>query len=227
MLILQYFGFPSVETYRQYLRVRRSFRNSLPADGTPEYQALLAGILEDHNKSYGGGRVKVDVILLSARDPETGQFPAKGNPYEGAKARAEEAVELLAMDEPFDQLLLEYSDYKPSLETSSNTSAQVNRGRFNAVKHAELRGFLLESDYTDFLFGYSICDDIFHRSAVGNGYGPFKGPLGYYIYRVDSHRAPRLAVDLENDSSMSWLVNENLLTAHLLGHLNDLREPSR
>lgn len=223
-LVLQYFGFPSIETYRQYLRVRRSFRDTLPADGTPEYQALLQQILVRQVKSLGGGRAKADVILISARDPETGMFPATGDAYAEAEARAAEVAQLLAAGEPYDQILLEYSDYKPSLESSSNTATQANRGRFAAVNHAELRSLLLENEYTDFLFGHSICNDIFHRADLNDIYGPIRGPLGYYFYRVDGYKAPRLAVDLVNDARMNWLVNENLLSVHLLRHLNELRK---
>jgi len=223
-LVLEYFGFPSIETYRQYLRVRRSFRATLPADGTPEYQALLQQILAAHAKSYGGGRVKADVILVSARDPETGMFPATGDAFAEAEARAAEVAQLLAAGEPYDQILLEYSDYKPSLESSSNTATQANRGRFAAVNHADLRSLLLENEYTDFLFGYSISNDIFHRAQLNDIFGPIRGPLGYYFYRVESYKAPRLAVDLVNDTSMSWLVNENLLSVHLLRRLNELRK---
>lgn len=223
MLVLQYFGFPSMESYRQYLRVRRSFRNTLPADGTPEYQALLDQILAVHSKSYGGGRVKADVILISARDPETGNFPLKGDAYAEANGRAAEVAQLLGAAEPFDQILLEYSDYKPSLQSSSNMATQANRGRFAAVNHSELRSLLMENEYTDFLFGYSICNDIFFRAEAKDVYGPIRGPLGFYFYRVDSHKAPRLAPDME-DTSMNWLVNENLLSVHMLRHLNDLRE---
>ncbi|MCP4092905.1 MAG: hypothetical protein GY747_05585 [Planctomycetes bacterium] len=227
MLVLQYFGFPSMETYRQYLRVRRSFRNTLPAEGTPQYKAQIAQTLLDHARSYGGGRAKADVILLSARDPESGNFPANGDPYQDAEARAKEVAQLLDAGEPFGQILLEYSDYQPSLETSSNTATQANRGRFAAINHSELRGLLMEDEYTDFLFGYSICDDIFYRATAKDVFGPIRGPLGYYFYRVDSYKAPRMAVDMEADPSMNWLVTENFLTVHLLRHLNDLRESAR
>jgi hypothetical protein len=223
-MVLTYYGFPSMESYRQYLRVRRSFRATLPADGTPEYQAMLQQLIKAQGPGYGGGRVQVDVLLLSARDKATGKFVKSGDPYLEAVERAAEVGQILASGEPFDQILLEYSDYPPSLSISSNTASQPNRGRFERVQRHELRSFLNESDFSDFIFGYAVTDDIFFRSAENDIFGPIKGPLGYSFYRVLGHSAPRMELDIEGDPSVKWQVNEDLLTYHFLKHLRELNK---
>jgi hypothetical protein len=221
-MVLQYYGFPSMESYRQYLRVRRSFRNTLPAEGTPKFEAMVQQLIEAQGAGYGGGRVQVDVLLLSARDKATGKFVQKGDPYLEAAEVAAEVAEILAAGEPFDQILLEYSDYPPSLSSSSNTANHLNRGRFEKVQRHELRMFLNENDYSDFIFGYALADDIFFRSEDDEIYGPVKSPLGYNFYRVLGHRAPRLELDLEGDPNVKWQVYEDLLTYHFLKHLREL-----
>lgn len=223
-MVLQYYGFPSMESYRQYLRVRRSFRATMPAEDTPEYRAMLQQLLEAQGPGYGGGRVQVDVLLLSARDKATGKFVQSGDPYIEAAERAAEVGQILATGEPFDQILLEYSDYPPSLSLSSNTVNKLDRGRFERVQRHELRNFLNETDFTDFLFGYVLTDDIFFRSAENDIYGPIKGPLGYSFYRVLGHRAPRIELDIEGDPKVKWQVNEDLLTYHFLKHLRELNK---
>ena len=221
-MVLQYYGFPSMESYRQYLRVRRSFRATLPAEGTPQYQALLKQLLEVQGPGYGGGRVQTEVLLLSARDKATGKFVSSGDPYLEAAERAAEVGKILADGEPFDQILLEYSDYPPSLSTSSNTANQLNRGRFEPAQRFELRSFLHETDYTDFIFGYAVTDDIFFRAQEQEIYGPIKNPLGYSFYRVLSHRAPRKELDMAGDPNVKWQVTEDLLTYHFLKRLREL-----
>jgi len=223
-MVQQYFGFPSMETYRQYLRVRRSFRTTLPAAETPEYQALLEEILRSHKSSFGGGRVWAEVLLLSARQKETGLFAQHGDPFAQAEQLAKEVESLLSEGEPFAKVLMEYSDFPPSVSGASNMEAQFNRGRFKNLQRHELRNFLNENDYMDFLFGHSIANEIFFNAEENRTYGPIRGPLGYYFYRVLGHKAPRLEVDLDGDPSLSWQVNEDLLTHHFLTHLQALRK---
>jgi|FLOH01.1.fsa_nt_gi hypothetical protein len=222
-MVQQYYGFPSMETYRQYLRVRRSFRTTLPSADTPEYQAFVEQILLLYKSSFGGGRVWTEVLLLSARNKETGLFAQHGDPFAKAAERAKEVGSLLAKGEPFAQVLLEYSDFPPSVSGASNPEAQFNRGRFENLQRHELRDFLNENAYTDFLFGHSITDELFFNAEEKSIYGPVRGPLGYYFYRVLSHKAPRKEVNLDTDPRMSWQVHEDLLTYHFLAHLQTLQ----
>ena len=224
MMILQFLGFPSMEVYRQYVRARQSFRGTMPEDSSEEYLTMLDEMVAARGNFYGAGKVKAEVILISAREKATGKFRKEGDPFEGAKERAAEVAQILADGEPFDTVINEYSDYPESVPNSAKSMPQPNRGRFESLSRNDLRGFLLENDYTDFLFGYSISDDIFFRSELNAIYGPVKGPLGYYIYRVIGREAPQKEIDLLNDENVAWMVNDDLLGMRFVSHLNSLRK---
>ena len=224
MMVLQFLGFPSMEVYRQYLRARHSFRATMPEATSEQYLTMLDQMVEARGAFYGAGKVRAEVLLISAREKATGKFRKDGDPYEGAKERAEEVRQILADGEPYDQVLLQYSDYPEAVANSASSMPQPNRGMFPSLSRNDLRGFLLENDYTDFLFGYSISDDIFFRADLNAVYGPVKGPLGYYFYRVTGHEAPQKEVDLMNDANVQWMVNDDLLGLHFIAHLNALRK---
>lgn len=185
---------------------------------------MLDQMVETRGHFYGAGKVQADVLLISAREKATGKFRQHGDPFVGAAERAEEVRQILADGEPFDTVLLEYSDYPESVPNAAASMPQPNRGRFQALSRNDLRGFLLENDYTDFLFGYSISDDIFFRAELNTIYGPIQGPLGYYFYRVVKHEAPKKEIDLMNDANAQWMVNDDLLGMRFIAHLNSLRK---
>jgi len=224
MMVLQFLGFPSMEVYRQYLRARHSFRATMPEDTSEEYLTMLDQMVEARGNFYGAGKVQAQVLLISAREKSTGKFRKDGDPFEGAKERAEEVRQILADGEPYDQVLLQYSDYPGTVPNSASSMPQPNRGNFPSLSRNDLRGFMLENDYTDFLFGYSVSDDIFFRAELNAVYGPLKGPLGYYFYRVVGHEAPKKEVDLMNDVNVQWMVNDDLLGIRFIAHLNSLRK---
>ena len=224
MMVLQFLGFPSMEIYRDYLRARRSFHGLLPEDTSEQYLTMLDEMVSARGNFYGAGKVQAEVLLVSAREKATGKFRMEGDPFDSAQERAEEVRQILADGEPFDSVLLQYSDYPESVAGSANSMPQPNRGRFQALSRNDLRGFLLENDYTDFLFGYSVSDDIFFRAELNAVYGPIKGPLGFYFYRVINREAPQKEIDLMNDVNAQWMVNDDLLGMRYIAHLNSLRK---
>ncbi|MCP4092906.1 MAG: hypothetical protein GY747_05590 [Planctomycetes bacterium] len=224
MMVLQFLGFPSMEVYREYLQARQSYKNSLPADDSEEYLTMLDDMISKRGTFYGAGKVKAEVLLISAREKSSGKFRMEGDPFVGAAERAEEVRQILADGESFDTVLDEYSDYPDKVPNSAASMPQPNRGRFQSLSRNDLRGFLLENDYTDFLFGYSVSDDIFFRAEIGGIYGPIRGPLGYYFYRVVSRDAPTKEIDLMNDPNAQWMVNDDLLGQAFIEHINTLRK---
>ncbi|MDP7061329.1 MAG: hypothetical protein QF489_00150 [Planctomycetota bacterium] len=224
MMVLQFLGFPSMEIYREYLRARQSFKNSLPAEDSEEFLVLLDEIITQRGTFYGAGKVQAKVVLISAREKSSGKFRMEGDPYVNAAERAEEVRQILADGESFDTVLDEYSDYPDKVPNAAASMPQPNRGRFQSLSRNDLRGFLLENDYTDFLFGYSVSDDIFFRAEIGGIYGPIKGPLGYYFYRVVSRDAPTKEIDLMNDENARWMVNDDLLGQRFVKHVTALRQ---
>ncbi len=223
LVVLQFLGYPSMEIYKQFFRVRHSFRNLLPAEGTDAFKGLQKAQLAERGEFYGGAKVQVDVILLSARDTATGKFPLHGNPYQQAKERAQEVAEILSEGTDFDQVLMEYSDYPEKVPGSQAGMPQPNHGHLPAQTRNDMRGFLGESDYTDFLFGYSISDDIFFRAELGAIYGPIRGPLGYYFYRVVQRSPATRTLDVAGVERDAYIVNDDLLTTHFLDFLSQLQ----
>jgi hypothetical protein len=224
MMVLQFLGFPSMEIYREYLRARQSFHSLLPEATSEKYLTWLDEMVATRGNFYGAGKVQAEVLLVSALEKYTCKFRMEGDPFVSAKERAEEVRQILADGEPFDSVLLQYSDYPESVAGSASSMPQPNRGRFQSLSRNDLRGFLLENDYTDFLFGYSISDDIFFRAELNAVYGPIKGPLGYYFYRVLNREAPQKEIDLQNDVNAQWMVNDDLLGTRYIAHLNSLRK---
>lgn len=222
MLVTQFLGFPTMELYKDFFRVRKSFRTTLPDNDSEEYKAMQKKQIAERGTFFGNGKVKVDIILISARDTSTGKFPLTGDPYKGAEERAMEVAQILADGSDFSEIQLEYSDYPESVIGSQMGMTQPDRGRFPMLSRNDLRNFLGESDYVDFLIGYSITDDIFFHAEPGAIYGPVRGSLGYYIYRVDSRQAPTKEVPTEGDERTMYTVNDDLLTAKFFAYVNKL-----
>lgn len=222
MMVVQFLGYPTLDIYEQLFRARKSFRATLPAEGTEEYRAMQEEIIKKRGSFYGGGKVKADVILISAQNIETGTFALEGDPFASAKERATEVAEILAGGQNFDDVLMEYSDYPDQVPNSQPGMPQPNRGKLPPQSRNDLRGFLGESDYSDFLQGYSISDDIFFLGEPGAIYGPIRGPLGYYFYRVESRTPATREMDIDGKENDAYIVNDDLLTTRFLQYVSGL-----
>lgn len=222
MMVVQFLGYPTMEIYEQLFRARKSFRATMPAEGTEEYRAMQEETIAKRGSFYGGGKVKADVILISAQNIETGKFPLKGDPFASAEERAQEVAEILASGESFDETLLQYSDYPEQVPNSQPGMPQPNRGKLPPQSRNDLRGFLGESDFSDFLNGYSISDDIFFLGEPGAIYGPIRGPLGYYFYRVESRTPATREMDIDEKENDAYIVNDDLLTTQFLKYVSGL-----
>lgn len=222
MMVTQFLGYPSMEIYTQFFHAKHSFKQTFPAMDSEAYRKLQEAQIEKRGSFYGAGKVSVDVILISARDLSTGKFSLEGDPYLSAGERANEVADILAGGTDFDEVLMEYSDYPEKVPGSQSAMPQPQRGHFPPQSRNDLRGFMGESDYTDFLFGYSISDDVFFNAEEGAIYGPVKGPLGYYFYRVKSRIAAPNKMDIDENERDLYIVNDDLLTTSFLTFLEAL-----
>ena len=222
MMVTQFLGYPSMEIYTQFFRAKHSFKQTMPAADSAAYRALQDAQIAKRGSFYGAGKVSVDVIMLSARDLSTGKFSLEGDPYLKVGERANEVADILAGGTDFDEVLMQYSDYPDKVPGSQAGMPQPERGHFPPQSRNDLRGFIGESDYTDFLFGYSISDDIFFNAEEGAIYGPVRGPLGYYFYRVKSRIDAPNKMNIDENERDLYIVNDDLLTTSFLGYLEDL-----
>lgn len=222
MMVTQFLGYPSMEIYTQFFRAKFSFKQTMPAADSDEYRKMQEAQIVKRGSFYGAGKVNVDVIMISARDLSTGKFNLEGDPYLSAGERANEVADILASGTDFDEVLNEYSDYPDKVPGSQAAMPQPQRGHFPPQSRNDLRGFIGESDYTDFLFGYSISDDIFFNAEEGAIYGPVRGPLGYYFYRVKSRVEAPNKMDIDEKERDLYIVNDDLLTTSFLTFLEGL-----
>lgn len=224
--VIEFLGFPSMEVYRQFFDARQSYRTLLPNPLTKE---MMDAEIAARGSFLGLGKVDTDVILLGAVDKGALEmmtsprlFKPGADPFAAAGERAQEVAQQLKDGESFDSLLLEYSDFPPRA-AGGNNALQRDRGRFGSLTRADLRVLLGESDYTDFLYGYSIGDDLFFKAEPNAVYGPTQGPLGWYIYRMTRREAPTTPLDPVNNPRHAFQLEEDLVTQSFLAYVNGLR----
>ncbi len=210
---LEFQGFPSMELYHQWYRLRMSFRQSLPE---PFPLEMMQEHLEQRALFLGGGKADAEVILLSARNPDTGVFAKTGDPYAEALERAQRAAKELADGAKWGSTLVKYSDFPESLPGGFQGAPQPRSGRFGPQTRNQLRQFLGENDYTDFLGVFSVADHCFFRAELATIYGPVRGAFGWYIYKLKRRLPPEKELDLEGNERHRYLVGDDLLSTRFL-----------
>ncbi|MFQ5747834.1 MAG: hypothetical protein ACE5H3_00055 [Planctomycetota bacterium] len=208
-VVIEFQGFPTMEAYREFYRLRMSFRKSLP-DPIPLED--LRADLEKRRAYFADGKVDAEVILCSAMNRDTGTFPRTGDPFAEAEKRIRAAAAELQEGSGWAQVREKFSDYKPLDPKAPQGAPQENKGRFGPTRRNPLLDFLGENDYTSFLLGNSFGDTLFFDAGPGRVYGPVRGPLGWYLYRVNGRQPPHLEIDLEKNERHRFLVEDDYLT---------------
>jgi len=208
-VVTEFQGFPSMDAYREFYRLRMSFRKSLP-DPIPLEE--LRAHLEKRRAYFADGKVDAEVILCSAMNRDTGTFPRAGDPFADAEKRIRAAAAELQAGHGWAQVREKVSDYKPIDPKAPQGAPQENKGRFGPTRRNPLLDFLGENDYTAFLLGNSFGDTLFFEAEPGKVYGPVRGPLGWYLYRVNGRQPPHLEIDLEKNERHRFLVEDDYLT---------------
>ena len=225
MMILQFLGFPSMEIYYQYFRARHSYKSAMPAKDSKEYAALVKDIVAARGSFYSADKIQVDVIMLGVRSKTTGRFPTKGDPYAACLERANEVGEILSEENAdWDSILLDYSDYPETVGgAQSSTLPQPHRGKLPMQSRNDLRGFLMENDYTDFILQNSMAGQMFFSSDVGEIYGPIRTPLGYSFYRINKVAKGSKVIDYAANERDAFVIDDDMLTTHFHAYVKGLR----
>lgn len=206
--------FPSMEIYRQYYRLRESFRDMIADELTDEG---LAEHLDRANLMMGLAQVEAEVIWIAATNPRTGQPVEDG--WADARERAVAATTALAEGglDAWDATLDEYSDFwdppapPPNPQAPAQPPAKKNKGRFGALNRNDFLQRMGESDFQMFLTGESIADHVFFDQEPGTVSGPFTGENGYYICKLNRRgNSTRPPLSLDNPNQRELVLQDYL-----------------
>ena len=217
-------GYPSMHLYEELHRYIASYGRMVGDEMTEE--ALQAHFVERGNDLLNMARVGTEVILLSAYDFPTGTW--KENGWADAERRAREVAEKLIEGggANWGELQDAYSDFwDPPAPTTPVQGQQAprrkNKGRFAPMARNELIKELGENEFTIFLDGSSITDEIFFNLPEGQIGGPWKGRYGYYIARITAKTTPRGSRTIA-DPDMRQMVEEDWLTTRFNAFAQEL-----
>ncbi|MEX1025709.1 MAG: peptidyl-prolyl cis-trans isomerase [Planctomycetota bacterium] len=228
MIAVQFKKFPSVNDYRLYFRITESFKRMIQDEMTDE--ALLAHGKSRTNQIVAQAKVDVDVLLCSAYDFKNKTW--KENGWEAARREAIQVAEALTKgDKTFDELLEEHSDYyDPPIAESQREQLQPgqlnDKGRFRGVSRNDLLQKTFESDFSIFLNGNSIADEIFFEMEVGKIGGPWRGQNGWYIARLNK-RIPAARTLNPSDPSERSLLEQEFIASRLNDYVQTLYDGAK
>ncbi len=208
VMALTFKGYPSFEAYKVRWRLEKSFEHMIAKEINDEN-------LAKHGKAaamfLGDGRLSASMIRIPAFDDSKGTWKPGG--FAIAKAKA-----LKCMDEIKSGAL----DFAKAKEKYSFwPEARTNQGEMGNKSLNEFRQELQETEYSDFIAGYAIAEEIFFHVPAGAVAGPFKGRDGYYIVKVTGKQQPVTQVNL-GDKNMRDLVKQDYLSHRFLQWANQV-----
>jgi hypothetical protein len=219
MIVIVMKRYPNMNVYKEVLRAERSYEKLIADELTEEN---LQGWLPRASRLLGLGEVTPEIILLSSFDYTRNGW--RDNGWEMAEKRANEVVDALVASEgaDWDKLLEENSDFydppQPQAQQPNQQPPQLkNKGRFGSIHRNRLMQMLGESEFTAFVDGSSIADQVYYDQEAGAIDGPFRGIHGYYITRVNSRTNGQKPI-LLSDPNMRKMVTEDYVMQHFIGY---------
>lgn len=143
-------GFQNLHHYREYYRRKAAFQAMTEAKTGEE--ELRQHFDQAGRLFFEQGSVDGKILFLPAEDR-----PA-------AEAAMAQALGRVQGGEPFEKVLAEVGRFPPSQD--------CRNGMFTGMVRNRLRQLFQESEYTAFVTGYSLADDLFYRSREGDVVGP-------------------------------------------------------
>jgi hypothetical protein len=230
ILATQSHYFPSTESYEEYYCLSKGFERKIASSIASSTDKELAQPLRDHleraNKIMGLGQVDLECMLISAFDIEHFKWKPAGWTWAkneatrikseiDANAAAWNARNATAPDkrlrDPYSfwtWKLDDHSEYWDPPPPENGKALEVGlkkRGRFGLKYRNDLQGFVGETPYSHWVTGQSITDYTFFDQPEGTVAGPFKGPLGYYITRVQRRTPPTRPLRLDDPKHVDLL----------------------
>ncbi|MBL8863502.1 MAG: hypothetical protein JNK02_16050 [Planctomycetes bacterium] len=207
------------------LRSHLDTANRIMGLGQVDVEVLLVSAFDIPNfrwKDDGWRTAKAKAEAIKARlDANIAEYDAERAKRAQAQAEGREYAPAQPLVEPFrfwsDQLN-EHSEYwdPPAPDGQGQRGSDVamkNRGRFGLRYRNDLQGFVGESPYTHWATGASITDFVFSEQAENTVAGPFRGPQGYYITRVQRRTPPTRPLNLGDPKHIELLRDDYVRTS--------------
>jgi len=174
-------------------------------------------------KKADGIKVELDANLAdyNAERAKRAQAQAEGKEYTAEKE----------VPEPYrfwTDMVNEHSEYwdPPAPDGQDKRGSDVsmkNRGRFGLKYRNDLQGFVGETPYSHWVTGASITDYVFADQAENSVSGPFRGPQGYYITRVQRRTPPTRPLNLGDPKHVD-LLRDDYVRASFVNYSEEARK---
>jgi hypothetical protein len=207
----------------QPLRDYLDHANRVLGLGMVDLEAMMIGAFDiPHfrwkDKGWAWAKAKADEVKkqIDANDAawETQQAEAAKAKAEGREYKPEHPAE-----EPYHfwtRMMDEHSEFWDPPPPEKGRASQVgmhNRGRLGEKYRNDLQGFLNETPYSHWVTGNSLTDTAFFDVPEGVVKGPFKGPLGYYLLRVNKRKPPTYPLNISEPKKLQLLKDDYLRVA--------------
>lgn len=208
VMAMTFKGYPSFEVYKNRWRLERSYEHMIAKEINDD---SLKAHLERANRFLNDGKLSVDLIRIPAWNDETGTWRRNG--FKRARVEAQMVFDQIANKKlPFEAAKAEYSKWPSHIE---------HQGFLGIKGLNELRQELEETEYSDFISGFSVANELFYKGEVGNVMGPLRGQKAYYIGLIASRTPPSGAMDL-SDKNQRDLVKQDYLSYRFLNWANEI-----
>ena len=216
-VVLQFYGYPTMEAYHQVYRLRQSFRDQWE-DGLPE-EGLIAN-LEARKNFLADGKSDAEVILFSARSMETGRYPMEGDSFAKAFENCQSAQQELAADADWGETLMKWSELPEIVKGAPAQATPPKKGRFGSLSLNQLKEFFGENEYLRFVEGGSLAEHIFFEAVPGEIYGPVRGVTGWYIYKLNYRSEPAKVLDWKENERHKYLVESDFVNVNFFEYID-------
>jgi hypothetical protein len=154
-------------------------------------------------------QLDANVQEYNAERAKRAQAQAEGKEYKPEKE----------VPEPYrfwTDMMNDHSEYwdPPAPEQGRKSEVGMkNRGRFGLRYRNDLQGFVGETPAWQWVTGASITDYMFSEQAENTVAGPFRGPQGYYITRVQRRTPPTRPLNLGDPKHVDLLKDDYVRSA--------------
>ncbi len=202
------------------LRTHLDSANRIMGLGQVDVEIMLVSAFDIPNfrwKKDGWTEAKKKADAIKAQlDANIAEYNAERAKRAQAQAEGTEYAPEKEVVEPYrfwSDMLNENSEYwdPPGPEGDGKRSSEVgmkNRGRFSLRYRNDLQGFVGETPYSHWVTAASITDYVFADQAENTVAGPFRGPQGYYITRVQRRTPPTRPLNLGDPKHVDLLRDD-------------------